>query len=321
MDIVPRLKKMADVDVLVSGIQGDLSLPFDVKYKFYGFGFIFGTAGGVDIFNTFYKSRFLRFIKEVRSLDVGAYDLIINDFEPVSAWACHFKKKSCIALSHQAAVLSPNSPKAESGDFVGKFILKNYAPSTFQYGFHFSRFDENIFTPVIRKQVREQVIDNLGHYTVYLPAYDDARLINKLSTFENIRWEVFSKHNKTAIQHKNISLQPVNNEKFIKSIATSSGVLCGAGFETPAEALYMKKKLLVIPMKRQYEQHLNGMALKAMGVPVIKSLSTKNNDILLDWLGSDEVLNVDYPDCTEDILKFIINKHSPERAVLPEPQI
>ncbi|MFD2147446.1 hypothetical protein [Mucilaginibacter antarcticus] len=45
MDIVPLLKKMGDVDVLVSGMQGDLNLPFPIKYKLHGFGFIFGKSG------------------------------------------------------------------------------------------------------------------------------------------------------------------------------------------------------------------------------------------------------------------------------------
>ena len=58
MDIVPLLQQMAEVDVLVSGTQGDLALPFPVKYKFNGFGFIFGKSGGVDLWKSFYKSRF-----------------------------------------------------------------------------------------------------------------------------------------------------------------------------------------------------------------------------------------------------------------------
>ena len=65
MDIVPLLKQMAEVDVLVSGTQGDLVLPFPVKYNFNGFGFIFGKSGGVDLWKSFYKSRFRNFIKEI----------------------------------------------------------------------------------------------------------------------------------------------------------------------------------------------------------------------------------------------------------------
>jgi uncharacterized protein (TIGR00661 family) len=313
MDIVPLLKKMGDVDVLVSGTQGDLSLPFQVKYVLHGFGFVFGKAGGVDIWETYKKSKFRRFINEINTLPIEQYDMVINDFEPVSAWACYQKNKTCIGLSHQAAVLADSAPKPPEADMMGKLILKHYAPVNEQYGFHFSKFDSNIFTPVIRQQVREQVIEDRGHYTVYLPAYDDKRLIKRLSDFKDVKWDVFSKHNKKIYKHKNIAIQPVDNERFIKSMAQSSAILCGAGFETPAEALFMKKKLLVIPMKTQYEQQLNAAALKQMGVPVIKSLKPKHNDTILDWIENGKSVKVNYPDTTQQILDMVFEKHAPKQ--------
>ena len=190
MDIVPLLQKMGKVDVLVSGTQGDLKLPFPVKYSLHGFGFVFGKSGGVDLWKSFFKSRFRKFIKEINELPVDEYDVVINDFEPVSAWACYLKNKPCIGLSHQAAVLHELAPKPDDTDTIGRLILKNYAPVTANYGFHFSAFGDKIFTPVIRQQVREQVIANKGHYTVYLPAYDDKRLIKRLSEFKNVEWDV-----------------------------------------------------------------------------------------------------------------------------------
>ncbi len=310
MDIVPLLKKMGDVDVLVSGTQGDLALPFQVKYVLHGFGFVFGKKGGVDIWASFLKSRFRKFIHEINTLPVEDYDLVINDFEPVSAWACYMKNKPCIGLSHQAAVLSSNAPKPDDTDMMGRLILKNYAPVSAQYGFHFSKYDANIFTPVIRQQVRDQKIANKGHYTVYLPAYDDKRLVKRLTEFKDVQWDVFSKHNKKTFKHKNVSIQPIDNEKFIKSMAESAAVLCGGGFETPAEALYMKKKLLVIPMKTQYEQQLNAAALKHMGVPVVKSLKPKHNDIILDWINNGKPIPVNYPDTTQKILDLVFENHA-----------
>lgn len=305
MDIVPLLQKMGKVDVLISGTQGDLKLPFPVKYNLHGFGFVFGKSGGVDLWKSFLKSRFRKFIKEINELPVDNYDVVINDFEPVSAWACYLKNKPCIGLSHQAAVLHELAPKPEETDTIGRLILKNYAPVTANYGFHFNAFGDRMFTPVIRQQVREQVTANKGHYTVYLPAYDDKRLIKRLSEFKNVEWDVFSKHNKKTIKNKNITIQPINNEAFIKSMAQSAGVLCGGGFETPAEALFMKKKLLVIPMKNQYEQQLNAAALKQMGVPVIKSLKPKHNDTILEWLNNGQPIKVDYPDNTQQILNMV----------------
>ncbi|RYZ97505.1 MAG: glycosyl transferase [Sphingobacteriaceae bacterium] len=310
MDIVPILKQMADVDVLVSGKQGDLKLPFEVKYQLHGMGFVFGKSGGVDLWKSFYKADTRKFIKEINQLPVQDYDQVISDFEPVSGWACHFKNKPCIGLSHQAAVLADEVPKPDTTDMLGKMILKQYVPVSAQYGFHFKAFGHNIFTPVIRQQVRERNVTNKGHYTVYLPAYDDERIVKKLSKFKGIEWQVFSKHNKKAASYKNITVEPINNNKFIASMASSEGVLCGAGFETPAEALFMKKKLLVVPMKNQYEQQLNGAALKSMGVPVIKSLKSKHEDTIRHWLEQGKVVDVNYPDQTHTILNLIVKDHA-----------
>ena len=309
VDIVPCLQKHGDVDILVSGSQADLTLPFLVKYKLSGLSFIFGKSGGVSLWKTLARTNIRKLIKSIKNLPVEQYDLVITDFEPVSAWACYFKNKACIALSHQSAVLSPGLPQPDHTDMMGRLILKNYAPSSSQYGFHFSAFKENIFTPVIRDQVRAQKVNDNGHYTVYLPSYDDTRLISFLSEFKDITWDVFSKHNTRLSIIKNITIQPINGEKFTASMASSSGVLCGAGFETPAEALFLGKKLMVIPMKNQYEQHLNAAALRAMQVPVIKSLKPKYKPLISEWLNNGQSIPVNYPDRTQEIIDMIVGKH------------
>lgn len=315
MDVVPCLAQRAEVDVLISGVQADLSLPFPVKYKLRGLSFIFGKRGGVDLWKTWKNSNVRQLWKEVRNLPIEDYDLVISDFEPVSAWACYMKRQACIGLSHQAAVIAAASPRTDDNDWKGKLILENYAPTTTSYGFHFEPYADNIFTPVIRQQIRQMNPTNKGYYTVYLPAYSDERLIKKLSQFKDVQWDVFSKHNKEATRIKNIMIQPVNNEKFIHSMAHAAGVLCGAGFETPAEALFMKKKLLVVPMKDQYEQHLNAAALAKMGVPVIKSLKKKHFPVIENWLQNGQVIPVDYPDRTQEIIDMVLKKHNHSSAI------
>lgn len=308
-DIIPHLREYGEVDILISGLQADVKLQWPVKYSFKGMGFIFGKQGGVDLLKTFLKAKTKRFYREMRSLPVENYDLVINDFEPVSAWACYFQRKPCISLSHQAAVLDPNAPAPDHYDPFGKFILKNYAPTTVQYGFHFERYSSHIFTPVIRKQIRDLNPVNRGHITVYLPSYDDERLIKNLSKLPNVQWQVFSKHNQKPMIEKNISLQPIGNEAFIKSMASSAGVLCGAGFETPAEAMYMGKKLIVIPMKSQYEQHCNAAALKHLGVPVMKSLKKKHLHVLENWILHGQPISINFPDNTAEIVRMLVENH------------
>src|SRR5258706_6278471 len=221
-----------------------------------------------------------------------------------------YKKKECIALSHQAAVINKKSAVPKNGDIIGRAILKNYAPATYRYGFNFKAYDNNIFTPVIRKQVREIIPVNLGHYTVYLPAYEDERIIKILKEAGNVKWHVFSKHSKKAYTKKNFIFKPISNDAFIESMATCTGMLCGAGFETPAEALFLMKKLMVIPMKNQYEQHCNAAALEQMDVNVLKSLKKKSLPPITEWLQSKEIIEVDYPDITCSIINMIIKKHS-----------
>ena len=316
-DIIPILQRKGQLDILISGKQADVELPYPVKYRFEGMGFIFGKKGGVDLFQTYKDLNFKKLMGEVAQLPINDYDLVISDFEPVSSWACLMNNKPCIALSHQSAVITKGTPQPKKKDFLGISLLKYYAPSTAQYSFHFARFTETMFTPVIRREVRDMKVTDEGHYTVYLPAYDDERLVENLSKFPNIKWQVFSKHNRNAFTEGNITIEPISNESFLKSMASSHGILCGAGFETPAEALFMGKKLMVIPMKHQYEQQCNAKTLEFMGIPVIKSLKEKHHYKIEEWLEKGKVLKVNYPDITEDIINSIILKHYQPQSPAP----
>ncbi len=317
-DIIPLLQKHGDLDILVSGTEAEVALPYPVKYTFKGLSFVFGKKGGIDLLATYKKGKVKRLYQEIKGLPVEDYDIVINDFEPVSAWACKLKGKVCIGLSHQAAVINKHSPKPKKKDLVGQVVLKNYAPVTIQYGFHFENYDNNIFTPVIRSQIRHAIPTNLGHYTVYLPAYSDERIIEVLSQVEGIQWQVFSKHSKDPFIEKNIQVQPINNDAFIESMVSSAGILCGAGFETPAEAMFLQKKLMVVPMKGQYEQQCNAAALKKMGIPVIKSMKLKHLEKIKNWVTFSRNLSVNYPDITEQIIDDLFLKYNLPQHGLPE---
>ncbi|GAC1379111.1 MAG: glycosyltransferase family protein [Ginsengibacter sp.] len=308
-DIIPALKKKGDVDILVSGTQVDIQIQYQITYRLNGLSFIFGKNGGVDLLETYKKSNLKKFYNEVKALPVRNYDLVINDFEPVSAWACRLINKPCIGLSHQAAVINNKSPKPEENDIVGKTILKRYAPVTASYGFHFISYDDNIFTPVIRNEIRSCNISDNNYYTVYLPAYNDKRLIEFLSKLTATEWHVFSKHTNKTYKEGNVLIMPIQNEAFINSMSGATGVLCGAGFETPAEVLFMNKKLMVIPMKGQYEQQCNAASLKEMGIPVIKTLKEKHISKVQQWISSNNTpLIVNYPDVTDEIINKVISE-------------
>ncbi|MEI7422265.1 MAG: glycosyltransferase family protein [Prolixibacteraceae bacterium] len=305
LEIIPHLQDFCQCDILVSGTQCDLELGYPVKYRLKGFSFIFGKTGGVDYWSTIKKFNPIKFFGEIAGLRVKEYDLVISDFEPVSAWACLFKRVPVLGLSHQGAFKSDLVPFPLEKDHFGNFILNNYAPVSDHLSFHFKTYSKNIFTPVIRSQVRACKPSESDYYTVYLPSYDDERLIKILSQFADTKWHLFSKHTKKSYQEGNIRVNLISNDAFVEDMANSKGVLCGAGFETPAEALFLKKKLMVIPMKGQFEQQCNAAALEEMGVPVIKVLNEGQYEKISGWLNSTDRVEVNYPDQTRSIVRRI----------------
>ncbi|RZL34206.1 MAG: glycosyl transferase, partial [Pedobacter sp.] len=192
----------------------------------------------------------------------------------------------------------------------GKIILSRYAPTTHHVGFHFDRYDDFIYTPVIRSEIRNLIVTNLGHYTVYLPAIDDKDLVKILKQIPQVRWEVFSKHTQTNYNDGNVFVEPVNNEKFNKSMASCEGLFTGGGFEGPAEALFLGKKLLVAPMRFQYEQQCNAYALKQFGLPVIWGSNRNWLPVLREFVNNPQEHQFNFPDETAMIVDQVVKKYA-----------
>ncbi len=304
--LIPMLAECCDLTILVSGTEADVAVNYPVTYQMKGISFVFGKKGGIDFMATYKKLQSKRFLKDMRSLPVEQYDVVLNDFEPVSAWACKVKGVPCLAMSHQYAVIHKASPRPKKFDPLAWMILKKYAPVKDGIGFHFEAFGNNIFTPIIRPEIREARMANLGHYTVYLPACGDKKLIKLLSQVPDVQWHIFSKHTQKSYGEQNCWIRPVNNTEFIDSFTTCAGILCGAGFETPAEALFMGKKLLAIPMKSQYEQHCNAAGLQQLGVPVLKNLKQKRLAQIQEWVSSQQPLQVDYADNAAAAIRTVL---------------
>ena len=304
-EIVPLLQTYGDLDILISGTQADVKLTQEIKYQLHGFSFVFGKNGGVNHFKTWKNMDLFQFKKDMKAIPLKDYNLIINDFEPVTAWACKTQKIESVSLSHQAAFKSKKVPRPKTIDW-GKLILSHYAPTTHHVGFHFERYDDYIYTPVIRSEIRGLTISNLDHYTVYLPAVSDQNLVKLLQQIPSVRWEVFSKHTQHSYSVGNVFVQPIHNERFNTSLASCEGLFTGGGFEGPAEALFLGKKLLVAPMKFQYEQQCNAYALKQLGIPVIWG-STKNwIPTIKQFINEPQTHQFNFPDETAMIVAKVV---------------
>ncbi|WP_294301827.1 glycosyltransferase family protein [uncultured Chryseobacterium sp.] len=297
-EIVPILKKYASVDTLISGHQSQLKAGFDINFQYNGISLLYNKTGGLSYRKTFTENKFLEAVRNIQEIDLSKYHLIINDYEPLTGWACKLKKLPMIELSHQASMLFKETPRPEKRDFFGDLVLQYYVPSKRRIGFHFENYHPQIKKPVIRRKIRNLYPEKKGFYLVYLPSFSDENIIKVLKQIP-VQWKVFSKYSNLYFKEGNIEVFPIDETEYLKAFENCEGILCNAGFESPAEALFMDKKLFVIPIHNQYEQECNACALDKMGIPNSTVLKLEE---IQHWVASDQHLRVDYPDDIEEIL-------------------
>jgi uncharacterized protein (TIGR00661 family) len=305
-EMVPLLAEKADVDVLISGYNSSLSLKnIDVTQK-RGISLSYDANGGVSYLKTALRIKPVRFLQDIQSIDAEQYDLVISDYEPVTAWASINSSAPSISLSHQAAFLSKKSPRPKHRSLFAEALLKHFAPCKYPVGFHFRRYDSYVLPPVIRQDVLHLQPVQGSHITVYLPAYHHDTLTPIFHQIPDNEWHIFSPECEEIIRDKNVIVNPVGNLSFLKSLQSSMGVLTSAGFETCAEAMFLGKKLMVMPIRNQYEQLCNAAALKKIGIRVAKKINQSFFRHVLEWIEQDSVIPLNEIADTEYISQEII---------------
>jgi uncharacterized protein (TIGR00661 family) len=177
-------------------------------------------------------------------------------------------------------------------------------------GLHFESYDNNIYNPIIKDEIINATPVDNGHITVYLPQYSLSILNPYLFAQSKFSFEVFTKEVKQVTKYNNITLLPIDNASFTKSLISCHAIITAGGFETPAEALYLKKKLLSIPILNHFEQECNGAAMKKMGVKVIKKIDKNFNQIFAEWIQTGNTIPFKLTHSTEEIVNLLMQKIS-----------
>lgn len=317
-EILPLLCNHAEIDVLLSGYNCSMTLENTRVIKKRGISFFYSDHGRVSLFKTIKNLKPVRFLKDVKKLDLQPYDLIISDFEPVSAWASYRTGVPSLALSHQAAFLSEFSPRPDRNSHLSEQVLKNFAPCKSALGFHFRRYDHFIEPPIIRSEVLNMKPKSGNHITVYLPAFHHKKLISHFRKISHTDWHIFSPSCSEATDETNVTVQPVNNSVFLRSLETCKGVLTSGGFETCAEAMYLGKKLMVIPIQNQYEQQCNAAALKQLGIQVTYKITATFSNTLNEWLQSTDIRKLTEISDTQSLRKTILSYANKDSELTPQ---
>jgi len=306
MELMPFLKQYGEIDVFLSGSNSNLQPDLPVKYRSNGLSLFYGNTGGLDYWRMWKELNLRRIWKEAKELPVEKYDLVINDFDSITSMACKLKKVKSIGFGHQASFQSEHTPRSKKKDFAGELVLKHYATSSAYIGLHFAAYDHFIYPPIIKSEILQADPTNQQHITVYLSHYSDEVVVAALQKIKEVRFEVFSKKVKSKTVINNITLFPISNEGFTQSMIHSKGVITGAGFETPAEALYLGKQLLCLPIRGQYEQLCNAAALKDFGVTIIDKISHDFSEQVYQWLQTSGAKRLSLTHSTYEIVQQAI---------------
>ncbi len=309
MELLPHLQQYGAVDIFLSGNNSSLSLDAPVKYRSKGLSLYYNCHGGLDFWKVFRGYEPFRIKQEINHLPVEDYDLIINDFDYITAAACTKKKIPSINFGHQASFQSVHTPRPTTKSVAGEWILKNYAKATQYIGLHFKAYDDFIFTPVIKKEILEAEPTDGNYITVYLPSYCEPQLTEIFQAFPDIRFEIFCSDIIQPRRQGNIYFLPVNKALFNQSFIHCSGIITGGGFETPAEALHLGKKIITIPIRSQYEQQCNAAALKQLGILRLKSIDADFKDRLYNWMNETRTLKMDYSQTIPQCMDYLFSKN------------
>lgn len=295
LQVISRLESRGHtVDTLVSGANTNIPIGRRVDKRAKGFTFTY-TSGGVDLLRTALSADLRAFASDV-SMGISDYETVITDFEPVTAWACRLRGRECVGISHQHSFLSGQCPRPAQRSWAHEAFMRWFAPVARHAGIHFRRYGESIYPPIIRTSVAGATPTNEGHVTVYLPTHDPLEAARFLGALGR-PLHIFCADPPESTP--GVAFMPLGLDGFTDSMTRCDTVVTAAGFETPAEALVLGKRLVVVPIQGQYEQACNAAALAGMGVKVAMSL---------DGVAGGGIAAVDY--AWEDPIDEILDRMS-----------
>lgn len=263
-------------------------------------GLTFHTEKGqVSYLKTALDAKPITFIKDLKSLDLSGYDLVISDFEPVTAWAAKSQKIPVLGIGHQYA-FNHKIPR-EGSDPIADQVMKYFAPADVGVGLHWHHFGQPILPPVIdTPEIPLSIIKN--KIIVYLPFEDQHEVIKLLSPFDSFSFHLYSPE-PVLSEFEHITCHPLSRDGFQKDLYDSAGIISNAGFELASESLQMGKKILAKPLHAQMEQISNAAALQQLGYGHI--MHDLSSSVIERWLHDNKAIHITYPNIAKVLVQWI----------------
>ena len=305
--LISELKKRGhNITVLFSG--RDIKDLFDTE-EFEPFivkeGFTFKIKNGkVQYFNTLLSTNIYNFIRDVLKIK-NDFDVVVTDFEPISAFAAKKLNIPCIGVGHQYS-FNAKIPMTLKMKFFSLFFPKFFTPVNKSIASHFYHFDQPILPPFIDEKLQNNnnVRQKKDIILVYLPWEKQDKMIDICSKIKSKKFIYYTNIDE-QLEINNIILKPFSNINFKKDLMESEGVITNAGFQLPSECIFLGKKLLCKPLIGQPEQEHNAKILSDFKLATTCTEITAS--IINDWIKNNLCRRIQYKNPVKLMAKIIEN--------------
>jgi len=201
-------------------------------------------------------------------------ELVISDFEPFSAWWAWRKNVPFISIDHEH-MLTLCELEHQKRNWLSHLTAKvvtecHYVGAAVYVIINFFRTPLRIDSAVLVPPVVRPVVCELealqGEYILLYSTTGSGReqLTEILNKFDGQKFYIYGFNE--SLEYKNCIFKERSTEGFLKDLAGARGVIASAGFSLLSECLYLKKKMLLLPLAGQYEQIINGHYIQKLGL-------------------------------------------------------
>ncbi len=203
-------------------------------------------------------------------------ELVISDFEPFSAWWAWRKNVPFISIDHEHMltlcklehpvknwVSRLTASVVTECHYVGaaSYIVINFFTAPL-------RIDSAVLAPPIVRPVITELRPTAGeHILLYsTTGTGQGRLRETLGKFAGQSFIIYGFDE--DVVYGNCVFKKRSTEGFLADLAAARGVIASAGFSLLSECLYLRKKMLLLPLAGQYEQIINGRYFEKLGLGI-----------------------------------------------------
>lgn len=267
------------VRVVTSGIKPPASYQFSRHTHFQGMEYVV-SRGQTDYLRTFVKwTRELprlgsSLLGLQRVLDQFDPELVLSDFEPLTANPLLRVKCERLAVSRPAALIDPGVRIPQGHEFERRMVRTVIRLFTSgadrRLGYHLEPSTYRCLPPVIDDEVRRMRPVQGDHLLVYNVYHTQAGKPSEL-----VGW---ASHNRVRVIAYGfpevgrrgrvgwVDFRPASRQDFLNDVASSRAVITTAGMGLPLEAALLGKPVSVVPIPGQWEQFVNAYHLQNAGL-------------------------------------------------------